>query len=211
VRPNHAIMIADLAALAAEPRALGDRDMHRRFHWLGVVLGGIALAIASTAAFADAYPRTGKLYGTTDADFIEYYCSPLIPQPGTSSTSAPPQSIECQFTKVMVRKKAADGRTCFLYANSYEQIFQLTGDAWVYTIEPAPTDNCGMTYVARFEKDLTSNNVSCTGPAEQLRKSLAPIPISRAARSTKRRMPTTGNRKWSSRGAITLPSIDGGT
>jgi hypothetical protein len=160
VRPNHAIMIADLAAFAAEPRARVDRDMHRRFHWLGVVLGGIALAIASTAAFADAYPRTGKLYGTTDADFIEYYCSPLIPQLGTSSTSAPPQSIECQFTKVMVRKKAADGRTCFLYANSYEQIFQLTGDAWVYTIEPAPTDNCGMTYVARFEKDLTSNNVS---------------------------------------------------
>jgi hypothetical protein len=136
----------------------------KRFHWIGVtpctVVGAVALAIASTAAFADAYPRTGKLYGTADADFIEYYCTPLIAQPGTSSASAPPQNLECQFTKVMVRKKAANGHTCFLFTNTYEQIFQLTGDTWVYTIEPEPTDNCGMTYVARFEKDLTSKDVT---------------------------------------------------
>jgi hypothetical protein len=33
-------------------------------------------------------------------------------------------------------------------------------DAWVYNIEPAPTDNCGMAYVARFEKDLASKDVT---------------------------------------------------
>jgi hypothetical protein len=113
------------------------------------VLGAIALAIASTAAFADDHPRGGKLYGTRDADFIEYFCSPLTAQ-----------TIECRFTKATVRKKAADGHTCFLWLNAYEQIFQRTGDAWVYTIEPEPTDNCGMAYVARFEKDLTTEHAT---------------------------------------------------
>jgi hypothetical protein len=123
---------------------------HRIGPTRGAVLGAIALAIASTsAAFANDHPKRGKLYAAADADFIEYYCSPLTAE-----------TIECQFTKAMVRKKAADGRTCFLWLNSYEQIFRLAGDAWVYNIEPAPTDKCGMTYVARFEKDLTSKDVT---------------------------------------------------
>jgi hypothetical protein len=113
------------------------------------VLGAIALAIASPAAVADEHPRSGKLYGARDADFIEYFCSPLTAQ-----------TIECRFTKVIVRKKAANGHTCFLWLNAYEQIYQLQGDAWVYTIEPDSTDNCGMVYVARFEKDLTSKHAT---------------------------------------------------
>jgi hypothetical protein len=69
------------------------------------VLGAIALAIASSAEVADDHPRSGKLYGARDADFIEYFCSPLTAQ-----------TIECQFTKVIVRKKAANGHTCFCKA-----------------------------------------------------------------------------------------------